>query len=289
MRRSILATVLALSAQAVWAQEATDPVLPDGSETVTETADTTQTEATESETQTEATTETEVTTETETTPVEETGTEGEVIEETETVDDEGTDVVVDTPEEPVVSTESRSPTGQFHGGHHGSVSTLARAGLGPVFGKLRSQGYGDIQIEQVGDEITIEAFSRDGQMRRLTYDATTGALLSDEQGQPNLMQSIANTFRKDRAAGTAKTRDSQKSKAAASTGKTKDFTGSNGRGNGSGGSKDSGSEAKSGGNGNGNGGGQGGGGKGNGGGQSSGNGQGGGNGNGNGNGGGRNK
>ena len=122
------------------------------------------------------------------------------MEETETVEApepevvEGTDPEVavtedfepeaEVDENPVTATDNRSPNGQFHGGHRGSVSTLARAGLGPVFGNLRSQGYGDIQIEQIGDEITLEAFTRDGRIRKLTYDATTGALLSDEQGQP---------------------------------------------------------------------------------------------------------
>ena len=134
-------------------------------------------------------------------------------------------------EEPVTATDNRSSNGQFHGGH-GSVSTLARAGLGPVFGKLRSQGYGDIRIEQIGDEITLEAF-RDGQMRKLTYNATTGALLSDEQGQPNLIQSIANTFRKDRA-GTVKT---DKTSKGARSGDSKQASGSNMRGGGLGGSK----------------------------------------------------
>ena len=125
----------------------------------------------------------------------------EVIEDTGVVeDDDGSEVVVEEPTETVedepaivgdeteisdddeaVRTDSRSARGAFRGGHHGQVSTLARAGLGPVFGKLRSQGYGDIAIDQIGNEITISA-ARAAETRQLVYDASTGALLSDVAG-----------------------------------------------------------------------------------------------------------
>jgi hypothetical protein len=108
------------------------------------------------------------------------GSETEVVEEetdgseTEVVEEE----TEDTGEVVQDRTDSRSPTGAFRGGHAGSASTLAQAGLGPVFGKLRSQGYGGIEIEQVGDEIFVSA-RRAGETRSLVYDATTGALVSD--------------------------------------------------------------------------------------------------------------
>jgi hypothetical protein len=264
MRRSILATVLAVVAQVAWAQDSTDTVIPEVPDTEVQSegtaSETAETEvATESETTEETTSETEVAEETEV--VEETETEVEVTEDLET------DVVVDE-DEPVSATDNRSSTGQFHGGHRGSVSTLARAGLGPVFGKLRSQGYGDIQIEQVGDDIMIEALSRSGQVRRLTYDATTGALVSDEQGEPNPLRALANTFRKDRAAGAATSRGSQKSwgkDAAEKTkgvgnGQSKGVSGSSNRGgNGHGAGSNAGGNGKGNGGGNGKGGGNGGG------------------------------
>ena len=115
-----------------------------------------------------------------------------VVDET----DPGTDVVVDEtdPGTDVVEDETdsdngvveewhdnRSPRGAFRGGHHGTVSTLARAGLGPVFGKLRSQGYGGVDIEQVDGQIFISA-ERSGEVRHLVYDAATGALVSDVSG-----------------------------------------------------------------------------------------------------------
>jgi hypothetical protein len=263
MRRSILATVLALVAQAAWAQDSTDTVIPEVPDTEVQSegtaSETAETEvATESETTEDTTSETEVAEETEV--VEETETEVEVAEDPET------DVVVDE-DEPVTATDNRSPTGQFHGGHRGTVSTLARAGLGPVFGKLRSQGYGDIQNEQVGDEIMIEALSRSGQVRRLTYDATTGALVSDEQGEPNMLRAITNTFRKDRT-GTAPSRGGQKTwgKDAAGTtkgvgnGPSKEVSGSSNRGgNGHGAGSNAGGNGKGNGGGNGKGGGNGGG------------------------------
>ena len=105
-----------------------------------------------------------------------------IVEET----DPGTDVVVEDETDSdngVVEGwhDNRSPQGAFRGGHHGTVSTLARAGLGPVFGKLRSQGYGGIDIEQVDGQIFISA-ERSGEVRHLVYDAATGALVSDASG-----------------------------------------------------------------------------------------------------------
>ena len=176
MRRSILLTVLALGAQAAWAQDATDPtgdevVVEETSETVEQTTDAAtapsviggETEVVEDEVDDGD---------------EAVDDEAEVVEdETGVVDDE-TEVSEDSE---AVRTDNRSARGAFRGGHHGQVSTLARAGLGPVFGKLRSQGYGDIAIEQVGNEITISA-ARAGETRQLVYDASTGALLSDVAG-----------------------------------------------------------------------------------------------------------
>ena len=199
MRRSILFTVLALGAQAAWAQEATDPTPPDDEVVVEETAGTgdaaegaDEVVADESDAVTEIGTEpsdpgTEAVTDEADDPATEVVTdeaddEGTVVEDdaddegTEVADDEsddqGTEVVDDETDEPETGelvdepTDSRSPTGAFHGGHHGTVSTLAQAGLGRVFGSLRSQGYGDIQIERVDDEISISA-ARGGEVRHL--------------------------------------------------------------------------------------------------------------------------
>ena len=100
--------------------------------------------------------------------------------------DPGTDVVVEDeidPDDNMIEEwhDNRSPRGAFRGGHHGTVSTLARAGLGSVFGKLRSQGYGGVEIEQVDGQIFISA-QRSGEVRHLVYDAATGALVSDVSG-----------------------------------------------------------------------------------------------------------
>jgi hypothetical protein len=207
MRRSILFTALALGAQAAWAQEATDGVLPDaggaavveetaagdagGAEETVETTDTGSVgdEPGDTEVTDDDTADTEV-----------------VVEDTDdlgaTEDDADTEVMVedddagatggDTPDTEVVEdaddggvevvdeprTDQRSPTGVFRGGHHGQVSTLARAGLGRVFGKLRSQGYGDIAISQ-SDGLILVSGNRRGEVRHLVYDAGTGALVSD--------------------------------------------------------------------------------------------------------------
>ena len=104
-------------------------------------------------------------------------------------------------------TDSRSARGVFRGGHHGQVSTLARAGLAPVFGKLRSQGYGDIAIEQVGNAITISA-ARAGETRQLVYDASTGALLSDVAGPSSdgILRSFSSNPKKQSAVGSKRER-----------------------------------------------------------------------------------
>jgi hypothetical protein len=276
MRLSILATALALGAQITWAQEATDPgLIPDDTELAVEET----TAGDTNETTTETTTIVDVTdVDEDTGTVEEEvvvdGTDvvdGGLAEETETevaeqdvgdVTEDQTEVVLEGSDEPVVH-DNRSATGAFHGGHHGQVSTMARAGLGPVFGRLRSQGYGNIQIEQVGDEIMVEATSRDGQIRHLKYDATTGALLSDEQSQPSLMQAITSKFRNDPMGKTGKVSSPQgaKSWGSGGPGKSGSAPGRSGEKGGSGGksSNGHGGGSNAGGNGKGNGGGNGGG------------------------------
>ena len=167
-------------------------------------------------------------------------------------------------------TDSRSARGVFRGGHHGQVSTLARAGLAPVFGKLRSQGYGDIAIEQVGNAITISA-ARAGETRQLVYDASTGALLSDVAGPSSdgILRAFSSNPKKQSAVSSKRER---KGSDAADAG-GEDRSNSNSK---SGGSGKSSGNGNGGSNGNGNGGGNG-------------NGNGGGNGNGNGGGNGKNR
>ena len=115
-----------------------------------------------------------------------------------------------------VRTDNRSSRGAFRGGHRGSVSTLAKAGLGPVFGNLRSQGYGDIRIEQVGQEILVSA-ARSGEERHLVYDATTGALVSDVSApQSGLLATIAGKLKKDPVARSVAARAAAKSKSESS-------------------------------------------------------------------------
>lgn len=75
--------------------------------------------------------------------------------------------------------DNRSTTGEWNGGHRGSVSTMARAGLGPVFGSLRSQGYRNIEISQADGQLFVSA-ERFGEARSLVYNASNGSLLSDE-------------------------------------------------------------------------------------------------------------
>ena len=221
MRRSILFTVLALGAQAAWAQEATDPIPDDGvvaeetagpgdaaegaDEVVTDESDPT-TEVVTDESHDQAT-EVVVTDDGQGTEVatDEADDEGTEVSDDES-DDEGTEVVedktdeVDTGDLVDAPTDRRSPSGTFHGGHHATVSTLAQAGLGRVFGSLRSQGYGDIQIERVGDEISISA-ARGGEVRHLVYDANTGTLLSDasELSALGFLKSLASKLTHDPA------------------------------------------------------------------------------------------
>jgi hypothetical protein len=188
VRRSILFAALALGAQTAWAQDVSDPVSPDigvvaedpmGTDVAIDPG--TDVVVDETDPGTDVVVE-------ETDP----GTDVVVDETdpgTDVVDDEtgpGTDVVVEdeTDSDNGVVEEwhdNRSPRGAFRGGHHGTVSTLARAGLGPVFGKLRSQGYGGVDIEQVHGQIFISA-ERSGEVRHLVYDAATGALVSDVSG-----------------------------------------------------------------------------------------------------------
>jgi hypothetical protein len=61
----------------------------------------------------------------------------------------------------------------------GIAAAIAGAGLGSVYGALRSQGYMVTEVEREAGQIKIEA-TRDGLQRELTYDASTGALLEDE-------------------------------------------------------------------------------------------------------------
>jgi hypothetical protein len=254
MRRSILLTVLALGAQAAWAQDATDPtgddvVVDAMGETVEQTAgDGDSTDVLENET--------EVVGEVDD-GVEAVDDEAEVVDDVTGIADEEVEVSDD---DESVRTDNRSARGTFRGGHHGQVSTLARAGLGPVFGKLRSQGYGDIAIEHVGNEISISA-ARAGETRQLVYDASNGALLSDVAvpSSEGILQGFSNKLKKQSTVGSKRER---KSPDAANGGRK-------GRGNGEGGksgkSGKGGSNGKSNGNGNGGGNGNGnGGGKGNG-------------------------
>ena len=257
MRRSILLTVLALGAQAAWAQDATDPT---GDEVVVEETSETVEQTTDDGDGTEVMDETEV--------VEDEvgrrgrrrrgrrarsrrrvssrtiGDEAEVVEDETGVEDDETEVSDDGE---AVRTDNRSARGAFRGGHHGQVSTLARAGLGPVFGKLRSQGYGDIAIEQVGNEITISA-ARAGETRQLVYDASTGALLSDVAGPSSdgILRGFSSKLKKQ---STVSSKRGGKGSDAASAG-TKDRSNGKGGGGKSGG-KDGGgnSSGKGGGNG----------------------------------------
>jgi hypothetical protein len=182
------------------------------------------------------------------------GTEDDEVVEEEVDEGDGGEVVA-------APHDNRSPRGAFRGGHRGSVSTLARAGLGPVFGKLRSQGYGGVEIEQVGDEILISA-ARAGETRRLVYDANTGALLSDvsEASSPGIVEAITTRLKKDPAERGKLTRDARSSRVEARGGSGKDKAGA-GKGADKGGSKGGGSKggskgggSKGGGNGKGNGG-----------------------------------
>jgi hypothetical protein len=200
MRRSLIFTVFALGAQAAWAQDAAEPMVPDAA-VVEDTAEITEPVVEEADSQTaEETlgTDTDVVDEADPAPAEdtvapptETADEEPIAEDTETAEGDGTDSDGVVDEEPAPAhVDDRSATGAFRGGHHGTVSTLARAGLGSVFGTLRSQGYGDIQIEQLGGVINVSA-ARGGEIRHLSYSASSGALLSDATGPRSLLETIA--------------------------------------------------------------------------------------------------
>jgi hypothetical protein len=141
--------------------------------------------------------------------------------------------------------DNRSARGQERGGHHGTVSTMARAGLGPVFGALRSQGYGNIEISESGGQIFVSAM-RDGETRNLVYDAATGGMLDDrsEVSSGGLIERLTGKARKDsKARGgasrkTTKTRHESRGRSgksrASGRGGSKDKSGG-GRGNSKGG------------------------------------------------------
>jgi hypothetical protein len=256
MMRSILLTVLALGAQAAWAQDATDPT---SSEVLVEETSVTVEQMTDTGDGTVVIDDTEVV---EDDDGDEVVRDEVVVEEpSETVEDE-TGIIEDAAEvsdgDEAVRTDSRSARGAFRGGHHGQVSTLARAGLGPVFGKLRSQGYGDISVEQAGTEISISA-ARAGETRELVYDASTGALLSDVAGPTStgILQRLSSKPRKQSTVGS---KHERKSSNAANGGRKDRGNGVDGKSgkSGKGGSNGkSNGNGKGGGNGNGNGGGKG--------------------------------
>jgi hypothetical protein len=77
-------------------------------------------------------------------------------------------------------TPTRTPArpGVRRGNDNNSASVLGRAGLGSVFGMLRSQGYRDIETDQRRGLIKIEA-QKGSVERELVYNARTGELLSD--------------------------------------------------------------------------------------------------------------
>jgi hypothetical protein len=77
-------------------------------------------------------------------------------------------------------TPARTPTrpGVRRGNDGNPASVLGRAGLGSVFGKLRSEGYRDIETDQRRGLIRIEAHKGSVE-RQLVYNARTGELLSD--------------------------------------------------------------------------------------------------------------
>jgi hypothetical protein len=237
MRRSILLTALALGAQAAWAQDATDPVTAEDEVVVEETTETVETveEATDDGDGTDVMEE--VTEVVEDDPLDD---EDEMVEDDAVL--VGGDEIADDGGE-AVRHDNRSARGAFRGGHHGQVSTLARAGLGPVFGKLRSQGYGDIAIEQAGNEISISA-ARAGETRQLVYDASTGALLSDvsETSSGGIFQSLSKKMKKESTVSSKRARSSEASGNDGGKGRGKDRGGSDRKsnGNGKGGGKDKG-------------------------------------------------
>lgn len=170
MRISIVALALALGAQAGWAQDGTDPAQTDTGTVTEETVETT--DATDGEGG---------------------GADGSGETEAEVAEDTGEGA------EAAEWHDNRSPTGQWNGGHRGSVSTMARAGLGPVFGALKSQGYGNIAISEADGRIFVSA-ERAGETRSLVYDAGTGAMLSDvteASSSGNLIERMVDRVRQE--------------------------------------------------------------------------------------------
>ena len=127
---------------------------------------------------------------------------------TEVVDDDTNDSDTEVVDDE--ADDSGSSTGAVHGNHRGSVSTLARAGLGSVFGKLRSQGYDDIAIEQRDGMIFVSGSRRD-QTRHLVYDAATGALVSDvSEPSGGILEALASKLKQHgKAAGDAELGDAK--------------------------------------------------------------------------------
>ena len=282
MRRSILLTVLALGAQAAWAQDATDPtgdgvVVEDISETVDQAADdgngnevVDQVDVVEDKVEDgNAVIDDESEVAENETGVLDDGDEfvedGSEVDEADVIEDEidiaDDDIEMSDDETEVsddagaVRTDNRSSRGAFRGGHHGQVSTLARAGLGPVFGKLRSQGYGDIAIEQLGNQITISA-ARAGETRQLVYDASTGALLSDVSGPSTdgVLRAFSSKLNKQSTVSSTRGAKSSNGSKDHNTGKGNGSGTSSGTGGGNGNSSGKGGDnGNSGGKGNGNG------------------------------------
>ena len=251
MRRSILVAALALGAQAAWAQDTTEVMTPE-TEVVDIVSETSEGDG-------EADLAGEGAGDTGTEVPESDGDETGVVAEeeaaeVEVVEDETeVEVVEEDAKAPEIEvrTNSRSPTGAFRGGHHGRVSTLATAGLGPVFGKLRSQGYGDIRIERMGDQIFISA-ARGAEVRELVYDATTGTLVSDvSAGAPTgLVETIAAKLKHKPARGMAAAEAATvraDGRADRGHGKSGSNAGGNGRGNGRGGNNGGGGDYSDGG------------------------------------------
>lgn len=201
-------------------------------------------------------------------------------DEADDADDDDSDHVGDEAGKPAKTEreDQRSARGADRGGQRGSVSIMARSGLGPVFGALRSQGYGGFEITEADGEIRVTA-SRKGEVRDLTYDASTGKILSDvsETARGGATETVAISLgktdtktKRGRAAESARGGDG-KSKAGgksggggskgvgaganASSGKSGDGSGKSAGGGSKGGGKSSGGKGggNSGGNGKGNG------------------------------------
>lgn len=170
MRRMLLMTAVALGAPSAWAQDVVLPEAGDGY-SVEERFETAKAEGEGGQ--------------------DEGGYDDDADDDSE---DGGDDA--DKPEK-TERADRRSETGSDRGGQRGSVSIMARSGLGPVFGALRSQGYGGFEIAEVDGEIRVTA-SRRGEVRDLTYDASTGKILSDvsETADGGVTETIANSLGK---------------------------------------------------------------------------------------------